>query len=165
MKALILPALLFCLLPACGSSDPRTLNDDGSSALNSGKYEKAASSYGDALAAIGDDESHGEWMRAKMGFIKAQTHLDAGLARDEFLKLAAAKPERVTDQEFSLIGGSLGDAGALEEAIAVLAKGKETHPESKHLDALMVELGKAAEQSGAGGALDALKGLGYVGGD
>ena len=44
-----------------------------------------------------------------------------------------------------------------------MSVGMEAHPESVHLKDWMDDLGKKAEASGSAGALDALKGLGYVG--
>lgn len=163
MKRLLVPLGLI-LLSACGSSDPRALADEGSTALNSGKYQEAAALYEQALAQIGDPSSP-DWMRCKLGWIQAETRIDAARAKDEFLKLAASSPSRITDKEYSLVGGRLGEAGKLDEAIAVLKVGMEANPESLHLQALVKELGDKARSSGSAGALDSLKGLGYVGGD
>lgn len=166
MKQLLVTlALSLFLLPACGASDPRALADEGSTALNSGDYQKAAGLYEKALAALGDDPSNPDWMRCKLGWVQAEARIDGGRAKDEFLKLAAANPSRVTDKEFNLVGSRLGDAGKLEEAIAVLKAGMEANPESVHLQALMKDLGDRAKSAGSAGALDSLKGLGYVGGD
>jgi hypothetical protein len=156
--------LVLYLLPACGgSSDPRALADEGSKALNSGKYEEAAASYERALAAIGSDTGNPEWKRAKMGLIQARVHLDAGRAKDDFLQLASAGPGKITDSDFNLIGSKLGDAGKLKEATEVLTAGMQAHPESPHLKALMDDIGKRAEASGDESTLASLKGLGYVG--
>lgn len=164
MNMRTLTAFALFLLPACGgSSDPRALTDEGSKALNSGDYAAAAESYGAALAKI--DQGDPEWKRAKMGLIQARARLDAPLAKSEFLEYAKAAPSHVTDSDFNLIASRLGDAGHLAEAVAVLEVGLATHAESPHLKALKDELGKKAEASGDAGALDSLKGLGYVGGD
>jgi hypothetical protein len=163
LKRLATSFLLF-LIPACGgSSDPQTLLDEGGQALNSGEYADAAERYAAALEALDDDPSRPEWLRAKLGWILAQTRLDAARAKDEFLAVAGAHPSKVQDRDFNQVGARLGDAGKLDEAVAVLKVGMEAHPESVHLKALMDDLGKKAEASGSAGALDALKGLGYVG--
>ena len=164
-RLLVALALCLSLLPACGASDPRTLADEGATALSSGDYQKASGLYEKALAQLGDDSANPDWMRCKLGWIQAETRIDAGRAKDEFLKLAASSPSRVTDKEFSLVGSRLGDAGKLDEAIAVLKVGMEANPESLHLQALVKELGDRAKSAGSAGALDSLKGLGYVGGD
>lgn len=164
MNIRTLAALALCFVPACGgSSDPRALTDEGSKALNSGNYAAAAESYGAALAKL--DSADPEWKRAKMGLIQAQARLDAPRAKNEFLEYAKAAPSRVTDSDFNLIASRLGDAGHLAEAVQVLEVGLTAHSESPHLKALMLELGKRAESSGDTGALNSLKGLGYVGGD
>jgi tetratricopeptide (TPR) repeat protein len=158
-----LVALFLCFLPACSSSDPRALTDEGSKALNSGKYEEAAESYTKALAEIGSDTANVDWKRAQLGLIQARARLDGARAQTEFLELARANPGKVTDADFNLIASKLGDAGKLSEAIAVLEAGKTTFPNSQHLDALGKDLRARAKASGDSGALDKLKGLGYVG--
>ena len=161
---LFLPLLLL-VLPACGSPDPRALVDEGSKALNSGQYADAARSYEKALAAIGEDSKNPDWKRAKLGLFKAQAHVDPGQAKDGFLQFAAAAPGTVKDDDYNLIASELGAAENLNEAIAVLEAGKKAFPESVHLDALGQDLVKRAAESGDEGALDSLKGLGYVGED
>ncbi len=159
-----LALLALSLLASCGgSSDPQALTDAGSKALNSGQFEDAAASYEKALAALGTDTGNPEWKRAKMGLIQARARFDAPRAKAEFIEYAKANPGKVTDSDFSMIAGRLGDAGKLNEAVEVLTLGTETFPESPHLDAMGKDLVKRAASSGDAGALDALKGLGYVG--
>lgn len=155
--------LALCLLSGCGSSDPRALTDEGSKALNSGDYKDAAKSFDRALAELGDDTSNPEWLRAKVGAIQARTRIDATKAKEEFLQLAKASPDRVTADHFNLIASRLGDAEHLAEAKDVLEAGMKMHPESPHLKALLTELGKKAESSGNAELLKELKGMGYIG--
>jgi hypothetical protein len=163
LKRIAAPFLML-LIPACGgSSDPQTLLDEGGRALNSGQYETAAERYSAALAAIDDDPSRPEWLRAKLGWILAQTRIDAARAKEEFLALAAAHSSKIQDKDFNQVASRLGDADRLPEAIEVLTAGMAAHPESPHLQVLRDDLGKKAEDSNSAGALDALKGLGYVG--
>lgn len=157
-----LPFLLI-LLPACSSSDPRALVDEGSQALNSGRYAEAASSYEKAIAAMGEDTQNPDWKRAKMQLFVALAHVDAARAKDGFLQFAAAGPSTVKDDDYNRVASELGAAKKLDEAIAVLEAGKKAYPESVHLDALGKDLVKRAQESGDAGALDSLKGLGYVG--
>jgi len=164
MSAKLSVLLCLTLLTGCsGASNPKALTDQGSEALRSGKYEDAADSFEQALAKLGGETSGPEWMRAKLGSIEAQTHIDATKATEDFLSFAASNPDRVTDSHFNLIGSRLGDSGHLAEAFAVLEAGKKAHPESPHLEALLNELGKKAESSGDPDALEAIKSLGYVG--
>jgi len=166
MNLRLFAALSLSLAPACGgSSDPRALTDEGSKALNSGKYEDAAKSYESALAKLGNDTANPEWKRAKMGLILARVRTDATRAKDEFLEFAGANASKVTDSDFNQVGGKLGDVGKLQEAKAVLEAGMKAYPESPHLKLLLVDLGKRAEASGDAAALKELEGLGYVGGD
>ena len=166
MKLRHLAAVALCLLVGCGGeTDPRALVEEGSKALNSAKYEEAAKSYEKALVGLGSDTANPEWKRAKMGLIRALIHIDAVRAKADFLEFAGAAPSKATDEDFNLIGSKLGDAGKLQEAKAVLEAGMTAYPESPHLKALLVDLGKRAEASGDENLLKSLEGLGYVGGD
>lgn len=162
MNVRLLVLLLFAT-QACSDADPRALTDSGSKALDSGDHAAAAKNYAAALEAIGADTQHPEWLRAQLGSIRARIHIDPGAAAEDFLALARAHSSKITPDHFNVIGGRLGDAGRLTEASAVLEAGLQAHPESPHLLALRNELGKRAEASGDAGALEALKGLGYVG--
>ena len=160
----LLVALTLAFVTACGgSSDPRALTDEGSKALNSGHFEDAAKSYGEALAVLGTDTANPEWKRAKLGWIQAQTRIDAVKAKSEFLEYAQGSPSKVTDEDFNRVASRLGEAGKLKEATEILEVGKKMFPESLHLDALGKDLVQRAKSSGDTGALEDLKGLGYVG--
>jgi hypothetical protein len=162
---LVLALASLLLFSACGGgSDPKALNDAGAKALNSGDYSAAAESFDSAVAALGDDTSNPEWLKAKLGAIQARTQTDAARAKDEFLQLAQANPSKVTDQHFSMVGSRLGDAKHLPEAIAVLKEGQKMHAESPHLQSLLEELGKKAEAGEDPEALKQLEGLGYASG-
>lgn len=163
MKSSLIVVLALSLFACGGSSDPKALNEEGSMALSSGKYAEAAKSYEKALAALGTDTASPEWHRAKLGWIQAEARIDGAKAKSEFLKYAQASPSKVTDSDYSLVASKLGDAGKVEEAIEILEVGKRAFPESLHLDALGKDLANRAKASGASGALDKLKGLGYVG--
>lgn len=163
MKTLITACALAFLASCGGGSDPRALTDEGSKALNSGDYADAVKSYEKALAEIGTDTQNPDWKRAKMGLFQARAQVDGTRAKEEFLQFAGANPSAVNDGDFNLIASKLGSARKLDEAIAVLEAGKAAFPESQHLDALGKELVNRAKESGDAGALDALKGLGYVG--
>jgi len=160
-------ALLLMMFAACGSSDPRALTDQGSSALNSGNFEAAVRNYEKALTALADagDSGGSDWKRAKLGWVQAEARLDAPRAKEEFLAYAKASSGKVTDADYNLIASKFGDAGKFDEAIAILTAGKAAFPESPHLDALGKDLVNRAKATGASDALDKLKGLGYVGGE
>jgi predicted Zn-dependent protease len=157
-------ATLALVLPSCGgSSDPKALTDKGYAELGSGDYPAAVASFEEALAALGTDTGKPEWLRAKMGAIQARTRTDADRAAKEFLDLAAGNPGRITDKDYSVVGGRLGEAKKVDQAITVLQAGMQAYPESPHLQVLLSQLGDMAKSSGSPEALDKLKGLGYVG--
>ena len=59
MKTGLLLTLALLLAPSCGgSSDPKSLTNEGSTALNSGKYSEAEQHFSDALAALGTDSTN-----------------------------------------------------------------------------------------------------------
>jgi len=159
-----LAVLALTLLSACGgATDPKALTDEGMAALRSKNYPQAVERFDQALAALGSDTSKPEWMRAKMGAIEARTQTDSARAKSEFLELAAAHPDRVTDKEFAMIGGRLGEAHKLSEAMDLVEAGKKAHPQSESLQILVKQLGDMAKTSGTPEEMDRLKGLGYVG--
>ena len=152
--------LLLLALSSCGGPDPDQLTQAGRNQLAAGDFAAAAESFDQALAAL-SDKNDKNYLNARMGRIEAWCEIDPGKARDDFLALAA-ESGKVTDRHFNQVGGRLGSAGNLTEAIAVLEVGKKSFPDSPHLEKLVELLGKKAE-AGDPAALEALKGLGYVG--
>jgi tetratricopeptide (TPR) repeat protein len=163
--ATLLLASLALLATSCGggSSDPAELTSNGQKALGTQDFASALADFEAALAAIGGDTSHPSYLRAKLGAVEARSASDAQAAVDELIELAGAMPGKVSDRDYNRIAGRMGDAGHFEQAIALLAKGKEEYPESAHLDKLGNRLADEAKKSGDSSALDALAGLGYVG--
>jgi len=152
------------LLAACGgSSDPGALADSGQKALGSGDYSAALADFEKAVDAMGGDTSHQDYVRARLGAVEALTQIDASRAKSEFLELADAHSDRVNDRDFNRIGGRLGSAGNVNEGTELVQAGLKRYPESEHLKKLVQRLGDMAQQSGDSEALEALKGLGYVG--
>ena len=100
---------------------------------------------------------------AKLGLAEARIQSDPAGAKEAFLALAREKPEAIQDKEFHSFASKLGDANHLAEATEILTAGIAAFPESPNLVALRDALGDRAKASGDEGALDALKGLGYVG--
>lgn len=159
----LVPALAL-LLGACGQpANPTELTNSGFEALRSGNQAAAEKDFERALEAVGHDVVQPIWLRAKMGLIEARTHTDPARAKAEFLELAKTQPSKVTDEDFSVIGRQLAEAGKLAEAVEVVTAGTQMFPESPHLGGLIDKLGDMAQASGDSEELDALKGLGYVG--
>src|SRR6185436_9174732 len=68
LRSLLLLPLL--LAPACGgSSDPKDLTEAGYAALGAGDSKAALGEFDQALAAIGSDTAHPQYLRAKLGAI------------------------------------------------------------------------------------------------
>lgn len=157
-----LVAALVLVTPGCGGgSDPAALSQEGFQELGAGDFEAAEHSFAKALE--GMDSSHADYLRVRLGHVEAQARIAPARAKDEFLALATAMKDKVTDRHYNQVGGRLADAGAFPEATAVLEAGLAAFPESKALADLRKSLGDRAKASGDSGALDALKGLGYVG--
>src|SRR6185503_13446163 len=104
LRSLLLLPLL--LAPACGgSSDPKDLTEAGYAALGAGDSKAALGEFDQALAAIGSDTAHPQYLRAKLGAIEAKIRLDPEAAKREFLELSAGMPSQITARDFSTLGG------------------------------------------------------------
>lgn len=161
MKLLPL-ALALPLLAACsGSADPAQLTRDGIAALNAGKPEEAYSKLDDAVAAM--EPSDPKYGQAAVNRCRALAHTDAAKAKAEFVELAAAHASVVEERDYEMMADTLRSRGKYAEAIDVLAAGMERYKESPKLVALRDAIGDEAKSSGDSAALDAIKGLGYVG--
>ena len=166
MRLSALCAVLPLLLSACGGgSDPAELRRTGSQALGQGDFATARENFDQALAEIGEDPTHPEYLRAKMGAIEARTKDAPDEAVAMFMALALKLPKDVGEVDYSRIGGRLGDGGNFDQAIEVAKAGKKLYPNSAPLDKLIQDLGDKAKASGQSEALEALQGLGYVGGE
>lgn len=170
-----LAALLLLLSTACGGETSATDSTDaGYSSLNSGSYDDAARSFESALAGLkAGDEGY---LSAKLGWVQAQCHLDAGKAKTELLGLS--KDSGVKASDYSMVVTEIisaatsqaandadGASATIENAIAILEQGKKDFPDYDKWDALIKKTGDKAVSLGSADALEALKGLGYVGGD
>ena len=156
--------LALLVLAACGeSATPAEEVAEGYRALGSEDHAHALESFESALRQIGADTAHPEFLAAKLGTVEAWTAINPERAKDEFLELTRSQPSRVTDRDFSLVGSRLGEAGGFEQAIDVVSAGIEAHPESPHLIALRDKLGDQARATGSEDALEALRGIGYLG--
>ena len=108
-------------------------------------------------------QPQGLYLRAKMGSIEARTQSDPEAAKEEFLALQTAMPDKVDDGHFSKVAARLGDSKHFAQAIALLEAGKAAYPDSKALDALGAQLAEQATKGDDPAAVEALRGLGYVG--
>lgn len=163
LKLLPLALLLVLPLTSCSSgADPGGLTEAGYDALGSGDHAAALAEFEAALAVIGNDSTHDQYLRAKLGAVEARIRVDATAARDEFLGLANDMAEEVTDQDFSFIGQKFAGAQEFSAAIDILDAGMKTHEGSTHLAQLTDNIRAAAERAGDQAALDKMAGLGYL---
>lgn len=164
MRKLLALALLLTLpLYSCSSAeDPGGLTEAGYKALGTGDHDAALAEFEAALAAIGSNTAHAQYLRAKLGAVEARIRVDATGAKDEFLGLARDMPTEVTDQDFSFIGQKFAGAQEFSAAIDILDAGVKTHEGSTHLAQLTDNIRAAAERAGDQAALDKMAGLGYL---
>jgi hypothetical protein len=160
---LALLPLVSLLLPACGGGgDPKALTEAGYEALGTSDNARALEDFDQALAAIGGDTAHPQFLRAKLGAIEAKIKIDPVSAKREFLDLAASSPSKITDKDFSYFGQKFAGASEFLAAIDLLDAGMKMHSESPELKKLQENIKAAAEKAGDKAALDKLAGLGYI---
>ena len=154
-------AALLCLLAACGGGDPKEATDRGQAALGSGDGKSALESFEAALACLAPGDP--DWLRASVGRCQALARLDPARAKTEFLALARAHPGTVGEQDFAIVVGDLIAHGGILEAIDVVEAGSARFPESPRMLALREQVVAASQRARDPGAMQRLKGLGYVG--
>jgi hypothetical protein len=158
VAALVLPLAL----AACSNGgDPVAQIDEGFAALNSGD---AANAHDHFLEAVGELEpSDPNLDRAQMGLVEAKIRIQPEAAAKYFLDYAEKQPGNVDAGDYQKVGMQLTDKKALKDAVFVLDAGLKRFEGDAKLKEAMDKTKLAAESSGDAGALDALKGLGYVG--
>lgn len=157
-------ALLACGLAgtACsGGGDPTECTNQGYAALGKGDAESAVDHFADALKSLKPGEPG--YDRARMGEIEAKIHLKPDAAAKSFLDYAAQQPDEVDAADYQKVGVKLSENKALTDAVSVLDAGLKRFPDNPTLKAAIAKTLAAAQQVGDNGALDALRGLGYVG--
>jgi hypothetical protein len=137
----------------------KKLTDKGMTALNSGDYAGAVESFEKAVGQL--EAGSPEYMRAKAGEIEALIHVDAERAKTQMLALGPKADENM----YTAVASKMCSAKRNQEAVAVLDAGIKLYPESPQLKAQMDKVIAEAQKQGDAGALDSLKGLGYLGGD
>lgn len=167
-------SLLLGLAACGGGSDPAAQVDSGYSSLSAGDHAAAVTSFEGALAGL--EAGTPQHLDAKLGQIQALCHVDPVRARGELLGLSADSGVQAGDYNkvvTELVAAAQAKAAAdqdaavatINEAVAILTQGKQTFPDYDKWDALIKKTGDRAASLGSGDALEALKGLGYVGGD
>jgi hypothetical protein len=150
----LLPCLL--VLAACGgSSNPEK---DAYAAMGSGNFSAAVGYFDQALE--GMDEADGKYIGLVVGKCEAMAATDAVGARDLFLATAAT--HELTVRDYGMVVSRLVEAKAFDPAIDILAQGKEAFPGEEKVDKMAAIVVSASQKAGDAGAMDRLKGLGYL---
>ena len=162
LGALILSVPL--ALAACGGgSNPEEATNAGYAALGSGDAESAVDHFASALSALQPGDPG--YKRARMGEVEAKVRLAPEAAAGSFLEFAGAHPEQVEAGDYRKVGVQLSERKSLKAAVDVLDAGLKRFESDAKLKEAMDLTMAAAEKSGDTSALDALRGLGYIGGD
>lgn len=157
-------AFALCLsLAACGGGDGASTLEEANAALGSQDYAAARDKFAAAASAL--DPSDPNYLAARQGEIEALIHVDAEEARNRFLELAADHPEQIGEREYRNVVQKMQAERKATEAVPVLHAAIERFPDSARLDEMMEQLKKDALSGGDAETVDALKGLGYIGGD
>jgi len=155
--------ILSLALAACGGGgDPIEETNQGYAALGSGDAEGALDHFAQALGTLKPTDP--DYDRARMGVIEAKIRLKLADAAQSFLAYAQEQPDKVDAGDYHKVGMQLSESKALTDAVAVLDAGLKRFATDAKLKEAMDKTVAAAQQSGDTSALDALKGLGYVGG-
>ena len=173
----LLASFLLLLATSCGPSDPGTLIDEGFNTLSQDRQASFAS-FEEALAGI--DATHPRFKEATIGKLRAQAFLDPAAAKDGFLAFAAEGQVDSSDYnllatDFCAAAKTQAASGAEEDkdaalktvdfAVAIVKAGEDTFASKEKFLTLVSNVGKTAEKLGADAStLEALAGLGYVGG-
>lgn len=153
--------LVFLVLAACSSSDPRVLTDQGAKALGTGDAKGAVASFDKALARL--EPQSPDFLRASMGRFQALARLEPTRTKNEFLAFQAAHTDKVKDTDFKVVVDELLQKNALTPASDLVEAGKKAFPESTTMHQLVQALGDAAKRNNDPSVLDKVKGLGYAG--
>lgn len=152
------------VLAGCGgSADPKAATDAGYAALGSGDAQAAVDHFAEALGALKPTDPG--YKRARMGEIEAKVGLAPEAAAGSFLEYSKTQPEQLEAGDYRKVGVQLSDRKALKAAVDVLDAGLKRFAGDPKLKEAMDLTVAAAETSGDTSALDALRGLGYIGGD
>jgi len=154
-------ALGLALLGSCGgSATPAENVQAGSTALGKSDWRAAQSSFEAALAALPAEDA--AYKRAKLGQVEALIQLDATRAKTEFLAYADSAAATLDSKDWRAVMTKLTAKGKFAEAIGVLEAGLKKHPQDGDIKKMGDAIKVAAEKAGDSGALDSLKGLGYL---
>lgn len=153
----ILLALTLSLTACGGGGDPK---EAGYAALQTGDHAAAVSAFDEALAA--SDSSAPDHAELQLARCEALAYVDGAKAEAEFRSLCEGGSD-IGVKQYSLIAGALLAGNAMLNAVNVVDMGVNAFPDDAKMAALLEKVKEAAKEDPA--ALDALKGMGYLGGD
>ncbi len=165
MRTTSLAALLLIGLSACSGS-PKSLTEDGYTALGSGDNKAALADFEKALDKIGADTKCPDYLPAALGRCKALAHIDPKRAATDFIALAKAQKGHIVEGDVSLIAYELLHVDTNESrmrAIDVMVAGNTMFPESTKLKGIGNEVMTSAERAHDPESVKRLSGLGYGG--
>jgi hypothetical protein len=148
------------LAGGCGGHDPRALTSEGYAALGKGDTAGALSKFDEALEGL--DPKHDQYLRATLGRCEALAKTDPARAKSSFFQATMAQPEKVREDDYSLICSALLQACATIDAIDVMKAGHDRFPESPKMIAMVEAVKSAAKREKTSEAVEKLKSMGYL---
>ena len=159
-RILALTLSLAPLLSACGgaaAADPADAADAGYRALGKGDYSGAVSHFDTALATAAPGADTKELALARC---EALAHTDP-----KAVEASMKSIQGLSAKDYGLIARACLSSKAYTEAGQVMHLGVTAFPDEPAMETLKNEVANAVAKSGDKAANDALKGLGYLGGD
>lgn len=148
------------VLAGCSGGNPKELTSEGYAALGKGDHSGALSKFDAALGGL--DTKHDQYLRATLGRCEALAKVDPARARTNFLELAKTMPEKVREDDYSLVCNALLQAKARLDAIDVMKAGHERFPESPKMLAMVEAVKSAATRENDSESVAKLKSMGYL---
>lgn len=148
------------LAAGCSGSDPKALTNEGYAALGKGDMASALSKFDKALEGL--DTKHDQYLRATLGRCEALAKTDPARAKTTFFQVTMAQPEKVREDDYSLVCNALLQAGATLDAIDVMKAGHDRFPESPKMIAMVEAVKSAAKREKTSEAVEKLKSMGYL---
>ncbi len=156
---ILLLSFALCVSACSGGGDPK---QDGLAALQASDYAGAVSSFDQALAGLGSDASASERREISLARCEALSYVDGAKAEAAF-KAICTEHSDIGVNEYSLIAGAMISGKAMVNAVTVVDLGVKAFPDDPKMAKLLENVKQAAANDSA--AMDALQGMGYLGGD
>lgn len=173
----LLCASVILFATSCGESEVNANASlkSGYDSLNQGEHEDALADFETALSSLTPE--HEDYLDAKLAQLKALAFVAPEKAKTTLLAVQKDTGIRATDyrsivgelttsaEDLTKAGDKDAAAQSMAVAVQILEAGSKTFPEYEGWTQLITVTGNKAENLGADGAVEALKGLGYTGDD